>query len=81
VRRIAEDRMTLGDRSKKSEKRSATRRRMVCGECGVAMNLHAEKPLQPAGRREAGRVDPVLGGIIEEHHTCPECGKGHVRAG
>jgi ribosomal protein S27AE len=75
--------MTLGDRRKKrkGKKKSATRRKMVCGECGVEMNHHAEKLLQPTSRRDAERVDPVLGGIVEEHHACPECGAGDVRAG
>jgi hypothetical protein len=72
--------MALGDRRKK-EKKSATKRKVVCGDCGVEMNHHAEKLLQPTGRRDAGRCDPALGGIIEEHHTCPECGKSDVRAG
>ncbi len=77
--------MTLGDRRKKGKhknrKSSATKRKMICGECGVQMNYHAEKLRQPAGRREAEHADPVLGGILEEHHACPECGTGDVRAG
>ena len=71
--------MTPGDRRRKSKKKSATKRKMVCRECGVEMNHHAEKLLQPTTRRDAERSDPVLGGIVEGHHTCPECGKGDVR--
>ena len=53
--------------------------KMICKECGVEMNHHAEKPVVPINAEEAKSVDPALGTIIEEIHTCPECGKSHAR--
>ncbi len=50
---------------------------MTCPECGVTMNHHAEKLVDPYLPQHAALVDPKLGGMIEETHTCPECGKGH----
>jgi len=52
---------------------------MICPDCGVAMNHHAEKLLDPRNAHEAARTDPALGGIIEEMHTCPQCGIGQSR--
>jgi len=52
---------------------------MMCPECGVEMNHHAEKLVDPRTAEEAAKLDAALGGIIEEMHTCPECGKVHSR--
>ena len=52
---------------------------MICPECGVEMNLHAEKLVEPINPQEAARMDSALGGLIEEMHTCPECGQVHSR--
>ena len=52
---------------------------MICPECGVAMNHHAEKLVDPRDAHEAARLDPALGGIIEEMHACPQCGSGQSR--
>jgi len=52
---------------------------MKCPECGVEMNYHAEKLIDPRSPEEAAKVDPALGGILEEMHTCPECGMAHSR--
>jgi NAD(P)H-dependent FMN reductase len=54
---------------------------MVCPRCGIEMNQHAEKLVHPTGAAEAASVDPVLGGIIEQLHTCPSCGTGASRRG
>lgn len=43
------------------------------------MNRHAEKVDYTAALNEPDKVDPHLGGIIEEVHTCPQCGKTEVR--
>jgi predicted RNA-binding Zn-ribbon protein involved in translation (DUF1610 family) len=48
---------------------------MTCPACGVAMNCHAEKPVDPLDAKEAEAMDPHLGGMIEEVHTCPACGR------
>ena len=53
--------------------------RMVCPDCGVEMNRHAEKLDYTAMLNEPESVDPDLGGILEEAHTCPECGQTVVR--
>lgn len=55
------------------------RAKMLCPDCGVEMNLHAEKidySQEPAGSASA---DAPLGGRLEEFHTCPSCGRTHTR--
>jgi ribosomal protein S27AE len=52
---------------------------MICPTCGIEMNHHAEKLVLPTNPVEASAVDPVLGGMIEELHTCPGCGSGASR--
>jgi transcription elongation factor Elf1 len=54
---------------------------MICKECGVTMNYHAEKLVDPTNVEEARRIDPKLGGLIEEMHTCPGCGRVDSRRG
>jgi predicted RNA-binding Zn-ribbon protein involved in translation (DUF1610 family) len=53
--------------------------RMVCPTCGSEMNLHAEKVdyTDPAAGGEG--FDPDLGGVVEEFHTCPHCGRTLAR--
>jgi ribosomal protein S27AE len=53
--------------------------KMICSECGVEMNHHADKLVLPVTPEESARMDPELGGLIEETHTCPGCGKGEAR--
>jgi hypothetical protein len=53
--------------------------KMICPDCGVEMNHHAEKLDLTAVLDEPGAVDPELGGILEEVHTCPVCGKTLTR--
>ena len=48
---------------------------MICPRCGVEMNRHAEKVDYAAGPAEPGAADPDFGGVVEEFHTCPECGQ------
>ena len=57
----------------------AKREPMICPDCGVEMNLHAEKLDYGAALSEPGSADPDLGGVLEEAHTCPSCGKTAVR--
>lgn len=54
---------------------------LICPVCGVPMNHHAEKAVPPTTIAEAARVDPALGGLVQEMHTCPKCGRGATRAG
>lgn len=53
--------------------------KMVCPECGVELNQHAEKLSDPRNAQEAAQVDPALGGLIDEMHTCPGCGNVESR--
>ncbi|HJQ32161.1 MAG TPA: hypothetical protein VJ866_08285 [Pyrinomonadaceae bacterium] len=55
------------------------RGKMVCPDCGVEMNRHAEKVDYTTETTEAGAFDPDLGGRLEEFHTCPNCGRTHTR--
>jgi len=52
---------------------------MNCPDCDVEMNRHAEKLDWTAALSEPGAVDRDLGGVLEEVHTCPECGKAELR--
>jgi predicted RNA-binding Zn-ribbon protein involved in translation (DUF1610 family) len=56
-----------------------TREKMICPDCGVEMNYHADKIDYPEALDEGDHVDPAFGGIIEEAHTCPVCGRTHMR--
>jgi len=47
---------------------------MICPRCGAEMNHHAEKLLYPLDRADVASVDSVMGGILEEVHSCPACG-------
>jgi ribosomal protein S27AE len=54
---------------------------MTCPICGTTMNHHAEKLVDPRDEEDAEAMDPRLGGLIEEVHTCPECGRETSRRG
>lgn len=49
--------------------------------CGATMNRHAEKLVDPVTAEELGRIDPELGGVVHELHTCPICGTNTSRPG
>jgi predicted RNA-binding Zn-ribbon protein involved in translation (DUF1610 family) len=51
--------------------------KMICPECGHPMNHHAEK-LIFASPGELG-FDAILGGAVEESHSCPNCGTSASR--
>jgi ribosomal protein S27AE len=53
--------------------------RMVCADCGVLMNHHAEKIDYTAALDDPQAIDPQLGGVLEEVYTCPHCGKTEMR--
>ena len=53
--------------------------KMICPGCGVVMNRHAAKIVQPTSAEERRLMDPELGGLIAESHTCPGCGGGAAR--
>lgn len=54
-------------------------KKMMCPDCGVEMNRHALKVDYGEVERSPEAVDPDLGGILEEAHACPACGKTSVR--
>jgi predicted RNA-binding Zn-ribbon protein involved in translation (DUF1610 family) len=53
--------------------------KMICPACGAEMNHHADKIDYAAGFEGETAVDPVLGGVIQEVYTCPECGRIEMR--
>lgn len=57
----------------------ANERTMTCPDCGVEMNRHAEKISYAEGLATPEAADPRTGGVLEEFHTCPVCGKAHAR--
>lgn len=48
---------------------------MRCDPCGMDMNHHADKLVDPTTPEETARMDMALGGLVEESHTCPGCGE------
>ena len=52
---------------------------MICPSGGVEMNHYAEKLVHPREPQEASAMDPILGGMVEEIHTCPHCGASASR--
>lgn len=57
----------------------ATRAKMICPECGVEMNHHADKLIYATHPDEEAHMDAALGGLIQETHTCPGCGSAAAR--
>jgi ribosomal protein S27AE len=53
--------------------------KMACPKCGSEMTFHAEK-LTLASPEESGYNVP-LGGVLQEFHSCPNCGAGASRIG
>ena len=47
---------------------------MMCPQCGIAMNYHAEKLDYMLVLTDPNAIDPDFGGILEEIHTCSGCG-------
>ena len=55
------------------------RDKLVCPDCGVEMNHHADKIDYTAALDNPEDADPAFGGVLEEAHTCPVCGRTHLR--
>lgn len=53
--------------------------KMVCPECGVEMNHHADKIDYTVSPDELSEMDAYFGGILEEAHSCPACGNTETR--
>jgi hypothetical protein len=50
-----------------------TAAKLRCPECGAEMNHHADKPDYAAALADAGSVDPAIGAVVDEVHTCGAC--------
>lgn len=48
--------------------------KISCPMCGTPMNHHADKVDYGAASAEPHAADPDLGGVVQETHTCPNCG-------
>ena len=53
--------------------------KIICPDCGAEMNHHAEKIDYTAPLDELNATDALFGGILEEVHSCPSCGKMQTR--
>ena len=53
--------------------------KMICANCGAEMNHHAMKIDYSRSLDDSHDADPVYGGVLEEAHTCPHCGKTELR--
>ena len=51
---------------------------MICKKCGAAMNHHAMK-IDYTRDVESSTDDAVFGGLVQEVHTCPNCGHIQLR--
>ena len=52
---------------------------MACPTCALTMNHHAEKLDLTIDPAQAKDVDPELGAVLREVHTCPGCGECATR--
>jgi hypothetical protein len=43
------------------------------------MNYHADKVDYTAALDQPQAIDPALGGVLQEVHTCPNCGNVELR--
>ena len=55
------------------------KKKMICPDCQVDMNHHCDKVVYTTDPPREDKVDLSLGGVIEEFHTCPNCGSGASR--
>lgn len=60
--------------AKQEDEMAKQKSKMICPKCGDDMNHHADKLVCPTSREEAKKMNPELGGVIEETHCCPACG-------
>ena len=43
------------------------------------LQTRADKLVDPINRAELGRIDPALGGVVQQTHGCPNCGNVEFR--
>jgi hypothetical protein len=60
--------------SRAEERMAKQVKKLICPKCGDEMNHHADKIVEPINREDIKKVDPVLGGVLQESHCCPGCG-------
>jgi hypothetical protein len=53
------------------------RPKMICADCGAEMNHHAMKIDYSID--DPALIDPAFGGVVQETHTCPLCGRIDLR--
>jgi rubredoxin len=53
--------------------------KMICPDCGVEMNHHANKIDYGVASDETAARDETFGGALQEAHCCPECGQTATR--
>jgi hypothetical protein len=51
---------------------------MVCTDCDIPMNRHAEKPLRFLPSGEYRDPDSIFDGMLASIHSCPGCGKSEI---
>jgi rRNA maturation endonuclease Nob1 len=51
--------------------------KMICPDCGAEMNHHAIKIDYSVD--EPAAIDPAFAVVVQEAHTCPECGRTALR--
>ena len=51
--------------------------KLICPKCGAEMNHHAMKIDYSVD--DAALIDPSFEGVVEEVHTCPNCGHISLR--
>jgi ribosomal protein S27AE len=53
--------------------------KMLCPDCGVEMNHHANKIDYSQLSDDEAAYDEAYGGVVQEAHCCPECGRTALR--
>jgi predicted RNA-binding Zn-ribbon protein involved in translation (DUF1610 family) len=54
---------------------SETASKMMCPQCGIAMNHHCDKLVYASDSQTTLQVNfALLSGLIDEFHSCPQCG-------
>jgi hypothetical protein len=59
--------------NKNEQAKTSPSGRQLCPRCGDEMNRHAEKLDYGAALADPAGADSILGGVLEEFHTCPAC--------
>jgi ribosomal protein S27AE len=64
----------------KMEAEMKEKEKMLCADCGVEMNHHANKIEYATFSDEMMTArEETFGGTLQEAHSCPECGQTALR--